>query len=168
MINDVRCDGSPAEDLQVHHSGATRAGEDNGHGDLWEVSSLPAGQKQLQFLVRALLGDWRDGTTFGQSPATIENWHSYSWFVLLRSLHHHDFVSQLILVLGGIPYLWSLAGTVSGFGAEYEITQSLVFLTLATLFSAVTGLPWSIYSTFIIEEKHGFNQQVPFPKLLFS
>ena len=74
-------------------------------------------------------------------------------------------------MLGVIPYLWSLAGTVSGrfgFGAEYEITQSLVFLTLATLFSAVTGLPWSIYSTFIIEEKHGFNQQVPFPQLLFS
>lgn len=38
--------------------------------------------------------------------------------------------------------------------------QSLVFLTLATLFSAFTGLPWSLYNTFVIEEKHGFNQQV--------
>ncbi|CAG10466.1 unnamed protein product, partial [Tetraodon nigroviridis] len=47
-----------------------------------------------------------------------------------------------------------------GLGSEYEITQSLVFLMLATLFSAVTGLPWSLYSTFVIEEKHGFNQQV--------
>lgn len=31
---------------------------------------------------------------------------------------------------------------------------------LATLFSALTGLPWSLYNTFVIEEKHGFNQQV--------
>lgn len=41
-----------------------------------------------------------------------------------------------------------------------QISQSLVFLMLATLFSALTGLPWSLYSTFVIEEKHGFNQQV--------
>lgn len=41
-----------------------------------------------------------------------------------------------------------------------QIVQSLVFLLLATLFSAVTGLPWSLYNTFVIEEKHGFNQQV--------
>lgn len=70
---------------------------------------------------------------------------------------------QLILLLGGIPILWSIAGTVTarfGFGSEYEITQSLVFLMLATLFSALTGLPWSLYNTFVIEEKHGFNQQV--------
>lgn len=69
----------------------------------------------------------------------------------------------MILLLGGIPILWSVAGTVTarfGLGSEYEITQSLVFLTLATLFSALTGLPWSLYNTFIIEEKHGFNQQV--------
>nr|XP_057946485.1 CAAX prenyl protease 1 homolog [Doryrhamphus excisus] len=68
----------------------------------------------------------------------------------------------LILLLGGIPFLWSGAGTVTkhfGFGPEYEITQSLVFLTLATLFSALTGLPWSAYNTFVIEERHGFNQQ---------
>lgn len=42
----------------------------------------------------------------------------------------------------------------------FQIVQSLVFLLLATLFSAMTGLPWSLYNTFVIEEKHGFNQQV--------
>ncbi|XP_040055028.1 CAAX prenyl protease 1 homolog [Gasterosteus aculeatus] len=68
----------------------------------------------------------------------------------------------LILLLGGIPFLWDTAGSLTsrmGLGSEYEITQSLVFLTLATLFSAFTGLPWSVYNTFVIEEKHGFNQQ---------
>lgn len=34
-----------------------------------------------------------------------------------------------------------------------------MFLLLATLFSALTGLPWSLYNTFVIEEKHGFNHQ---------
>lgn len=70
---------------------------------------------------------------------------------------------QLILLLGGIPFLWDIAGSLTarfGFTPEHEITQSLVFLTLATLFSALTGLPWSLYNTFVIEEKHGFNQQV--------
>jgi len=41
-----------------------------------------------------------------------------------------------------------------------QIFHSLAFLMLATLFSAFTGLPWSLYNTFVIEEKHGFNQQV--------
>ncbi|XP_074832618.1 CAAX prenyl protease 1 homolog isoform X1 [Carettochelys insculpta] len=69
---------------------------------------------------------------------------------------------RLILLSGGIPFLWKVSGQISGhagFGLEYEIIQSLVFLLLATLFSAVTGLPWSLYNTFVIEEKHGFNQQ---------
>uniref|UniRef100_A0A8C9SXN3 CAAX prenyl protease n=1 Tax=Scleropages formosus TaxID=113540 RepID=A0A8C9SXN3_SCLFO len=68
----------------------------------------------------------------------------------------------LILLLGGIPFLWRVSGAITakvGLGSEYEISQSLVFLMLATLFSALTGLPWSIYNTFVIEEKHGFNQQ---------
>ncbi|KAK4808980.1 hypothetical protein QYF61_015214 [Mycteria americana] len=68
----------------------------------------------------------------------------------------------MILLCGGIPFLWNLSGQISGragFGPEYEIVQSLVFLLLATLFSAMTGLPWSLYNTFVIEEKHGFNQQ---------
>ncbi|XP_053563176.1 CAAX prenyl protease 1 homolog [Bombina bombina] len=68
----------------------------------------------------------------------------------------------LILVLGGIPFLWNVSAHIldqAGFGPEYEIIQSLMFLLLATLFSALTGLPWSLYNTFVIEERHGFNQQ---------
>ena len=33
-------------------------------------------------------------------------------------------------------------------------------MLLAMLFSTITDLPWSLYSTFVIEEKHGFNKQV--------
>ncbi|CAH1799363.1 unnamed protein product [Owenia fusiformis] len=70
--------------------------------------------------------------------------------------------STLILIYGGMPFLWRFSGQVLeyfGYNSEYEISQSMVFLLGATLFSTITGLPWSLYSTFVIEEKHGFNKQ---------
>ncbi|KAL9969581.1 hypothetical protein ACROYT_G021811 [Oculina patagonica] len=70
--------------------------------------------------------------------------------------------TTLILLLGGIPFLWGVSGVlISKFGytTEYEITQSVAFLLLGMLFSTVTDLPWSLYSTFVIEERHGFNKQ---------
>lgn len=42
---------------------------------------------------------------------------------------------------------------------KFEIYSSLGFLTLLTLLSTVTSLPFSLYSTFVIEERHGFNKQ---------
>ncbi|XP_050393950.1 CAAX prenyl protease 1 homolog [Patella vulgata] len=70
--------------------------------------------------------------------------------------------STFILLIGGLPWLWTKSGKILArydYGPEYEITQSIVFTLLATLFSVVTSLPWSLYSTFVIEEKHGFNKQ---------
>lgn len=40
------------------------------------------------------------------------------------------------------------------------MAQSVTFVSLTTLIEAVLGLPWQIYDTFVIEEKHGFNKQV--------
>lgn len=34
-------------------------------------------------------------------------------------------------------------------------------------FSTITSLPWSLYYTFVLEEKHGFNKQVLFIKVKF-
>jgi STE24 endopeptidase len=68
----------------------------------------------------------------------------------------------IILLLGGMPYIWSKAGDMIArfeYGPEYEITQSIAFTILAMVFSTVTSLPWSLYSTFVIEERHGFNKQ---------
>lgn len=145
---------STEEDIQNNNTCASRTGEDYWFWNLWEVTSLSAWQEQLRLLVRAVFRDWRDGKLVNQylSFSRLLTW----WCCHLAPL-------QLILLLGGIPFLWAVAGSVTarfGLGSEYEITQSLVFLMLATLFSAVTGLPWSLYSTFVIEEKHGFNQQV--------
>ncbi|TMS20923.1 CAAX prenyl protease 1-like protein [Larimichthys crocea] len=92
------------------------------------------------------LGKIMDSDTFEKSRLYQLDKSNFSFWSGLYS----ETEGTLILLLGGIPFLWAVAGSVTsrfGFGSEYEITQSLVFLTLATLFSAVTGLPWSLYST---------------------
>eukprot|EP01114_Cavostelium_apophysatum_P009201 TRINITY_DN2228_c0_g1_i1.p1 TRINITY_DN2228_c0_g1~~TRINITY_DN2228_c0_g1_i1.p1 ORF type:complete len:420 (+),score=105.08 TRINITY_DN2228_c0_g1_i1:31-1290(+) len=70
--------------------------------------------------------------------------------------------STLILLFGGLPFLWNYSEelvTRFGLGPEYEITVSLVFLLLTMVYEIVVHLPFSIYSTFVIEERHGFNKQ---------
>ncbi|MEE6484891.1 hypothetical protein FKM82_014094 [Ascaphus truei] len=104
------------------------------------------------------LGNIMDPETFEKSRLYQLDKSNFSFWSGLYS----EAEGTLILLLGGIPFLWDVSEQVleqAGFGPEYEITQSLVFLLLATLFSALTGLPWSIYNTFVIEERHGFNQQ---------
>lgn len=71
---------------------------------------------------------------------------------------------SLILLYGGIPFLWNISGNVLanyGYDSSYEILQSVVFLMLSMCFSTVTSMPFSVYSTFVIEQRHGFNKQTP-------
>lgn len=42
---------------------------------------------------------------------------------------------------------------------DREIGRSIAFSLLGMLLNDVVGLPLSIYSTFVIEERHGFNKQ---------
>ncbi|XP_073725526.1 CAAX prenyl protease 1 homolog [Misgurnus anguillicaudatus] len=104
------------------------------------------------------LGKIMDSETFEKSRLYQLDKSNFGFWSGLYS----ETEGTLILLLGGIPFLWKVSGNFTahfGFGPEYEISQSLMFLMLATLFSAFTGLPWSLYNTFVIEEKHGFNQQ---------
>ncbi|RUP50100.1 peptidase family M48-domain-containing protein [Jimgerdemannia flammicorona] len=71
--------------------------------------------------------------------------------------------TTVFILFGALPWLWDLSGTwmlrVGGYGPEYEITQSIIFYVLLSLLSTVSGLPVLLYSTFVIEERHGFNKQ---------
>ncbi|KAI7864682.1 peptidase family M48-domain-containing protein [Spinellus fusiger] len=61
-----------------------------------------------------------------------------------------------------LPYIWNVAGDVlasRGYSAEYEILQSIVFTVIFSVISTVTSLPFSLYSTFVVEQRHGFNKQ---------
>ncbi|XP_059634249.1 CAAX prenyl protease 1 homolog [Cornus florida] len=67
-----------------------------------------------------------------------------------------------ILLFGLLPWLWKRSGDflVSvGLNAENEILQSLVFLAGVMIWSQITDLPFSLYSSFVIESRHGFNKQ---------
>ncbi|CAG2223046.1 STE24 [Mytilus edulis] len=74
--------------------------------------------------------------------------------------------STLILIFGGIPFMWKVSTDsieYFGYGPDYEILLSIVFMLYAQLYSTITSQPWSLYSTFVLEEKHGFNKQtLPF------
>lgn len=41
-----------------------------------------------------------------------------------------------------------------------QITQSIVFVTIIQFYQDLLELPWDVYSTFVLEQKHGFNNQV--------
>jgi len=74
-----------------------------------------------------------------------------------------DFVHTVaFLVLGGLPLFWDYSLVILekfGYGAEYETLHAIVFIMILSLMNLVLGLPFEFYSTFVIEEKHGFNKQ---------
>jgi STE24 endopeptidase len=78
----------------------------------------------------------------------------------------HEFVTILmdsgILFFGILPWFWKRSGYFLlsfGLDAENEIFHTLAFLAGVSFWSQITDLPFSLYSTFVIEERHGFNKQ---------
>ena len=61
------------------------------------------------------------------------------------------------LYLKGFAWVDSIAHQVSG---QY-IIQGLVFFGIVSGVTSLIGLPFDIYSTFVIEEKYGFNKTTP-------
>lgn len=73
-------------------------------------------------------------------------------------------LSTGIMLCGGFPALWNASGKLIqyfGFSEDAEITQTVSFVFLGSIFNTVMSLPWITYFTFKIEQKHGFNQQTP-------
>ncbi|KAI3996044.1 hypothetical protein MKX01_038444 [Papaver californicum] len=71
-------------------------------------------------------------------------------------------INTLILYCGILPWLWTKSGDFMvsyGFNVENEIIHSYVFLGAVMIYSLITDLPFSLYSTFVIEDRHGFNKQ---------
>ncbi|MEN7972960.1 MAG: M48 family metallopeptidase, partial [Verrucomicrobiota bacterium] len=59
-----------------------------------------------------------------------------------------------VILFGGFSWVNNIAQATS----EHMIVQGLVFGGILMLASQIIGLPFSIYSTFVIEEKYGFNK----------
>jgi len=74
------------------------------------------------------------------------------------------FAQALFFMMGGLSWLWSVSlsmGAALGLGAEDEISLSMVFCLLYLLKSVIESAPYDLYSTFVVEERHGFNKQTP-------
>ncbi|RKP24134.1 peptidase family M48-domain-containing protein [Syncephalis pseudoplumigaleata] len=72
-------------------------------------------------------------------------------------------LTTAILSYDLLPLLWNAVGAglyrYAGLSAEYEITRSVVFVLVFALVNAVIDIPFNLYGTFVIEERHGFNKQ---------
>nr|AIC32889.1 STE24 [Puccinellia tenuiflora] len=67
-----------------------------------------------------------------------------------------------ILYYKVLPWFWKKSGELAtnvGLNAENEIIHTLAFLAGVMVWSQITDLPFSLYSTFVIETRHGFNKQ---------
>ncbi|XP_024449908.1 CAAX prenyl protease 1 homolog isoform X2 [Populus trichocarpa] len=78
----------------------------------------------------------------------------------------HEFVTILldsaILFYAILPWFWKKSGSflvLVGLDEENEIFNTLAFLAGVMIWSQITDLPFSLYSTFVIEARHGFNKQ---------
>ncbi|KAH8111655.1 peptidase family M48-domain-containing protein [Phellopilus nigrolimitatus] len=73
-------------------------------------------------------------------------------------------LDSAMIHFGVYAWAWALAGSTIarfGYGPQYEIVQSNVFVGILYLLSTVPTLPLSLYQTFVLEEKHGFNKTTP-------
>jgi len=81
-------------------------------------------------------------------------------FSLISGLYRQT-LDSLLLHFGVYAWAWTIAGKLIGklgYSSEYEITQSIVFSFLLFAISSIPHIPLSLYQTFVLEEKHGFNK----------
>jgi len=86
---------------------------------------------------------------------SIDKW----WFGFVHGLYN---LAETLAVLWFqcLPWLWAkLPEHIPLLARHGEIVHTVAFVITLSLINTVMGLPWSLYSTFVIEEKHGFNKQ---------
>lgn len=84
-------------------------------------------------------------------------------FAFVKTLYSQIW-DTLFIYYGGFAHCWKWGGQLTallGYGPEYQILQSIAFSMVFAFVSSISGLPISLYSTFVLEEKHGFNKTTP-------
>ncbi|UYV81863.1 ZMPSTE24 [Cordylochernes scorpioides] len=80
------------------------------------------------------------------------------------SMTWDQILSTLVLCYMVHHWLWEASRQalgIVGVHSPNEITQTSMFILVGSLLSSLISLPLSIYSTFVIEARHGFNKQTP-------
>ena len=71
--------------------------------------------------------------------------------------------SCLTLTLVLLPVAWrfseNLVDAIRPGSGSNEYIVSIAFTLITMLFETVKDTPWGLYSTFVVEERHGFNKQ---------
>ncbi|CAD7697001.1 unnamed protein product [Ostreobium quekettii] len=70
----------------------------------------------------------------------------------------------LTLACGFLPWLWhavSAAFSKVDWAKDGEIVHTIAFVLILSAVSIAMDLPWGLYRTFVLEERHGFNKQTP-------
>lgn len=84
---------------------------------------------------------------YSREKLRFSGWSSLFSFVLIL----------LVLFFGGFGRVDALVHSVS----DNAIIQALLFFGIIGFVSDVIGIPFDLYSTFVIEEKYGFNKITP-------
>ncbi|CAK9837782.1 ER membrane protease Ste24 [Schizosaccharomyces pombe] len=124
-------------------------------------------RRQVPYLLRekppAILAEHVDEKKYQKALSYARD---KSWFSTIVSTFTLA-VDLLIIKYDGLSYLWNitkfpwmdkLAASSSRFSLSTSITHSCVFMFGLTLFSRLIQIPFNLYSTFVIEEKYGFNK----------
>ncbi len=104
------------------------------------------------------LKDIYDGEKYAKSQKYERTKYKFSWIASIPTF----IIMLLILVLGGFGWLDNFWRAYT----ENTILLALAFFGSISLISAFISLPFSYYSTFVIEEKFGFNKMTK--KLFFT
>lgn len=71
-------------------------------------------------------------------------------------------VTSIILYNKWIFVAWQKSENIAAvlnISPDQEIIVSCIFMTFVTLFNFVVNMPFTVYGTFVLEQKHGFNKQ---------
>ncbi|XP_071441907.1 CAAX prenyl protease 1 homolog [Hetaerina americana] len=71
-------------------------------------------------------------------------------------------ISTAFILYFGFFHFWTLSKTLLitiGIEKDDEIIQSVMFGFITNVYSTIISLPFSVYNTFVLEEKFGFNKQ---------
>ncbi|XP_059607570.1 CAAX prenyl protease 1 homolog [Phlebotomus argentipes] len=84
-------------------------------------------------------------------------------FNVIQSIVMQLFIVPLELYLGFFAYVWALSEDFTSrlLDSTSEIYVSCMFVLVLTVISTVKALPFKVYRTFVLEERHGFNKQTP-------
>ena len=67
--------------------------------------------------------------------------------------------TMMFLLFGGFGYFEKWAGDTAQYFNSGSVVQGLFFFIFLSIAGSIISIPISWYSTFVIEEKHGFNRQ---------